>query len=171
MYSQKRNCYFQNRMIMFCLPIPTEINLWEIYIFPGLVCLFCCMEICGQILGIYKSLTDTWMWKLGLRPRNSQKGILKWDFFLAAYGLWRRISSFEVKTRLWPLRCILPPPPPHDQVSIDLILLHIETKDCRPLTLKARWNSFAHFCTDWLFPYFLPFLRHIFSLTAHKLFG
>ena len=30
-------------------------------------------EICGPILGIYKSLTDTWMWKLGLRPRNSQK--------------------------------------------------------------------------------------------------
>ncbi len=26
-------------------------------------------EICGPILGIYKSLTDTWMWKLGLRPR------------------------------------------------------------------------------------------------------
>jgi len=30
-------------------------------------------EICGTILGIYKSLTDTWMWKLGPRPRNSQK--------------------------------------------------------------------------------------------------
>ncbi len=29
--------------------------------------------ICGLILGIYKLLTDTWMWKLGLRPRNSQK--------------------------------------------------------------------------------------------------
>ncbi len=29
-------------------------------------------EICGTILGIYKSLTDTFMWKLGLRPRNSQ---------------------------------------------------------------------------------------------------
>ncbi len=26
----------------------------------------------GPILGIYKSLTDTWKWKLGLRPRNSQ---------------------------------------------------------------------------------------------------
>ncbi len=25
------------------------------------------------ILGIYLSLTDTWMWKFGLRPRNSQK--------------------------------------------------------------------------------------------------
>jgi hypothetical protein len=30
-------------------------------------------EICGLILGIFKSLTDTLMWKLGLRPRNSQK--------------------------------------------------------------------------------------------------
>jgi hypothetical protein len=40
MYSQKWNCYFQNRIIMFCLPVPT-IYLWEIYIFPGLVCLFC----------------------------------------------------------------------------------------------------------------------------------
>ncbi len=30
-------------------------------------------EICGPILGLYKSLTDTWMWKLRLRPRNSQK--------------------------------------------------------------------------------------------------
>ena len=47
--------------------------LWEIYIFPGSVSLFCCREICGPILGIYKSLTDTWMWKLGLRPRNSQR--------------------------------------------------------------------------------------------------
>jgi hypothetical protein len=30
-------------------------------------------EICGPILGIYKSLTDTRMWKLGLRLGNSQK--------------------------------------------------------------------------------------------------
>ncbi len=45
------------------------------YIFPRSVCLFCCREICGPILGIYirKSLIDTWMGKLGLRPRNSQK--------------------------------------------------------------------------------------------------
>ncbi len=26
---------------------------------------------------------------------------------------------------------------------------------CRPLTLKVRWISFADFCTDWRFPYFL----------------
>jgi hypothetical protein len=30
-------------------------------------------EICRPILGLYKLLTDTWMWKLGLRPRYSQK--------------------------------------------------------------------------------------------------
>ncbi len=42
------------------------------YIFP--VCLFCYRKICGRILGKYKSLTDTWMWKLGLRPRNSFSG-------------------------------------------------------------------------------------------------
>ncbi len=53
MYSQKGNFYFQNRIIMFCLPVPTLIYLWEIYIFPGSVCLFCCRELCGPILGIY----------------------------------------------------------------------------------------------------------------------
>ncbi len=73
--------YFQNRIIMVCLPIPTLIYLWEIYIFLGSVCLFCCSQICGPILGIYKSLPDTWMWKLGLRPRKiPRKGINKWGF-------------------------------------------------------------------------------------------
>ncbi len=76
--------YFQTRIIMFSLPIPTLIFLWEIYVFPGSVCLLRCSQICG--LGIYKSLTDTWMWKLGLRPRNSQKrNIYKWDFRCSVY--------------------------------------------------------------------------------------
>ncbi len=56
--------YFQNRSTMLCLPIPTFIYLWEINIFQGWVCLFCCSQICGQILRIYNSLTDTRMWKL-----------------------------------------------------------------------------------------------------------
>jgi hypothetical protein len=30
-------------------------------------------EICKPVLGLNKSLTDTQMWKLGLRPRYSQK--------------------------------------------------------------------------------------------------
>ena len=65
-YSQNRNC-------AATVPIPTFMFLCAIYIFPRSVCIFCCRKISGPIVGIYKSLTDTWMWKLGLRPRNSQK--------------------------------------------------------------------------------------------------
>ncbi len=76
MYSQKWNCYSQNIIIIICLSVPSlvHISVRDLqYIFPGSVCLFCCREICGPILGIYKSLTDTWMWKLALRLPNSQK--------------------------------------------------------------------------------------------------
>jgi hypothetical protein len=37
--------YFQNRIIMFCLPIPTLIHLREIFIFPGSVRIVCCSQI------------------------------------------------------------------------------------------------------------------------------
>jgi hypothetical protein len=37
---------------------------------------FLLQEICGSILGIYKSLTNTWMWKLGLRPGQ----FLFWEY-------------------------------------------------------------------------------------------
>ncbi len=74
-YSQKRNC-------AATVLISTFMCLWVIYIFPGSVCLFCCRKICEPILGIYKSLTDTWMWKLGLRPRNSFSGNTSMEFSL-----------------------------------------------------------------------------------------
>ncbi len=44
---------------------------WENYIFPRSVFHFCCRKIGGPTMGIHRSLTDTWMWKLGLKPRNS----------------------------------------------------------------------------------------------------
>jgi len=65
-----RNKYSQKRNIGVSAPISTFMRLWVIYIFPRSVCL---EEICRPILGLYKSLTDTWMLKLGLRPRYSQK--------------------------------------------------------------------------------------------------
>ncbi len=56
-------------------PVPiytvhTFIYLWAIYTFPRSVCLFGCSKIRGPILGIYKSLSDVWTWKLGTRPRS-----------------------------------------------------------------------------------------------------
>jgi hypothetical protein len=39
-----------------------------------------CSRIGRLIVGIYKSLTDTWMWKLGLCPRNSFSGTICFQF-------------------------------------------------------------------------------------------
>ncbi len=39
-----------------------------------------CSRIGRSIVGIYKSLTDTWMWKLGLWLRNSFSGIFVFNF-------------------------------------------------------------------------------------------
>ncbi len=41
--------------------------------FPSIDLPILLQEICGPILGIYKMLIDTWIWKLGLRSHNFQK--------------------------------------------------------------------------------------------------
>ncbi len=73
-------CPKQNHNVL-CLPVPTLTYLWEIYIFPGLVCLFCCRKICGLILGIYINRSKThecgnWDWGRAIL----WKGIHKKDF-------------------------------------------------------------------------------------------
>jgi hypothetical protein len=61
MYSQKWNS-------VTSFPVRSYIHvLAAIYIFPGTVCLCDCSKIGRPILGNYKSLTNTWMWKLGDR--------------------------------------------------------------------------------------------------------
>ncbi len=49
------------------------------YIFPGSVNIFFCRKG-TPLVGIYKKLTDIWMWKLGLRPRNSFPGNMCFEF-------------------------------------------------------------------------------------------
>ncbi len=50
----------------------------------------------SSILGIYNSLTDTWMWKLGLRPRYSFSGNICFKF--SAFFLCS-VTSFPARSQ------------------------------------------------------------------------
>ncbi len=96
--SQKWICYFQKRITMFCLPIPTLIYLSEINIFPGSVCLFCYRELCGPILGKYKSPTDTWMcMEIGTEGAQFPEKEYVKGIFLAVY----RNTEIQIRSPLF----------------------------------------------------------------------
>jgi len=65
--------------------IHVSICLWAILYIPTIDLPILLQDICGPILGIYKSLTDTWRWKLGLRPHNSQKRNTQMRFSLQCW--------------------------------------------------------------------------------------
>jgi hypothetical protein len=67
-----------------------HVSVSDLYIFPGSVHIFSCSRT--GIVGIYKSLTDTWMWKLGLRLRNS--------IFFLEFSLQCGFEMSDVKAKL-----------------------------------------------------------------------
>ncbi len=86
--------YFQNRIIMFCLPISTLMYLWAIYILPGSVCLFCCSQI-GSWKYIKRSQTH--------KCRNCERG--RAASFLGTHK-WGFLIQYNVNSgRIWVSYC------------------------------------------------------------------
>jgi hypothetical protein len=88
--------------------ISTFMCLRVIYIFPRIGPHFSCSRIGRSIVGIYKSLTDTCMWKLGLWPSNSFSGNMCIEF------------SVSCNSRTWsqPWACLQDPQPLDPQPRI-----------------------------------------------------
>ena len=85
---------------------PHHVYASELY-FPTIDLLFCRRKLCGPILKIYKSLTDTWMWKVGLRPGNSFSGNICFKFWVLCLCSAPRHLSMS-----WAWRRPAWPPPP-----------------------------------------------------------
>ncbi len=73
-----------------------HVSVSDLNIFPGSVHIFSCSRIGRPMVAIYKSLTDTWMWKLGRRPCNSFSGNICYDF--SALSLCKVNVSWPVVT-------------------------------------------------------------------------
>ncbi len=58
-----------------------HVSMSDLYI-PRISPHISCSRIGRPIIGIYKSLTDTWMWKLGLWPHNSFSGNICFEFLV-----------------------------------------------------------------------------------------
>ncbi len=70
--------------------------LWAIYMFPGSVHIFPPAEKADPSWDVYNSLTDTWMWKFGLRPHI----FLFWEYLFQIF----RILSLQCSSGIFSLQ-------------------------------------------------------------------
>jgi hypothetical protein len=101
--------FFEERNCAASIPISTfmcqKMCLWAIYIFPGSVHIFSCSRIGRPVQGINKSLTDTWMWKLGLSPSNSFSGsIFVSNFRYSVFAVHKRVLKDLLSLDLGPMK-------------------------------------------------------------------
>ncbi len=92
--------YFFSGNCAALVPILTFFCQWAIYIFPGSVYVFSCIRIGRPILGIYKSLTDTGVWKLGLRRTIPFLGIFVSNFRYCVFAMQRASVASRYATNL-----------------------------------------------------------------------
>ncbi len=120
-----RPCYFQNRIIMFCLPISTFMYLWVIFTFPGLVCLFCCSQIDRPILGIYT---------VYITHRYMNVGVGNKAVLFHFWGNINRDFRYYVGRDIYPITSHLTPPPPANMGSNNNLFLFIVS-----FSLASSW--------------------------------
>ncbi len=95
-------------------------------------------EICRPILWLYKSLTDTWMWRLGLRPRYFPEKEYMSGIFVAVEGdpFCQPETSFS---SLWSLLDVR-----------DNLLMPVIPFGCLWFLFGVFWALLAAFDTFWL---------------------
>ncbi len=89
-----------------------HVSVSDLYIFPGSVHIFSCNRVDRSIVRINKSFTDTWIWKLGLWPRNSFSGNICFKFSVlvlcsagtSTFFAESPLSYAEVSISCWPAK-------------------------------------------------------------------
>jgi hypothetical protein len=107
-----------------------------------------CSRIGKPILGIYKSFTDTWMWKLGVGPSNSFSGNICVIFLVLCL-----CSEAEIKKRLylrWPEVYQPKVFPPQQRVKWQKMPLQVGTR--RLTTWRRRRKTSAGELVDKMSP-------------------
>ncbi len=93
-----------------------------------------CSRIGRSMVGIYKSLTDTWMWKWTLRPRDSFSGNISFEFSILVLGSVSNCPAKKIFYSFFNRTCTLPITKGHVW-SIWPFLRKVSNKPCNNIQL------------------------------------